>query len=374
MRIQNQSAGPSIDRDSSNTLNAEQNIQNQLELNVSHSDTNGVLARRDELVKEFQSLSPQDAQTILQRLQNKNSGDPLNKLFYGKLSDASCNRLFNILKQKNGNLAGQSFSTHSSKRASRGGEAGTKKLELGLGTAMREFALRNASAGASQKTNNAPIQTKYNGDKEIPDARIRGERSAEDQAKIYGKYEKFIPTDKRKDGPNQMNIVGLRHHDITSSKNLQSYDDRFVVIWKDKDGAKHAKVFEGATHPGQKHTSPRYEDVTHDGKADIPYIKPGTYEFKTAHSNDFRFGDHLRPTQDGIAAYRDINQDGKITGEEFNAQYRDARGILFHKGGPDAPISIGCQTLAPDQYEKFIELMKQDPDHKINYTLVDAHQ
>lgn len=197
---------------------------------------------------------------------------------------------------------------------------------------------------------------------------MQGTRSLEEQAKLYDKYEDLIPSNKMKTGPNEMNIVGMRHHDIESAKDLRKYDDRFVVLWKDESGQKHVKVFEGATHTGQTSTKGNFTDVNKDGKADIAHIKPGTYDFHVGRNQ--KFGDHLRP--DGkIDAWRDTNQDGRITGSEKNTDYT-ASAILFHKGGSNAPRSVGCQTLEPNEFEKFIDLIKQDPNDKVSYTLVDA--
>ena len=206
------------------------------------------------------------------------------------------------------------------------------------------------------------------GPKEIPDSQMNGTRTLEEQAKLYDKYEKLIPANKMKNGTNEMNIVGMRHHDIESSKDLRKYDDRFVVLWKDESGQKHVKVFEGATHTGQTSTKGNFTDVNKDGKADIAHIKPGTYDFHLGRNE--KFGDHLRPDSK-IDAWRDTNQDGRITGDEKNTDYT-ASAILFHKGGPTAPRSVGCQTLEPNEYEKFINLIKQDPNDKVSYTLVDA--
>lgn len=220
----------------------------------------------------------------------------------------------------------------------------------------------------TQKVKQETRKPEFHGPKEVPDSKLNTARSLEDQAKLYDKYEKMIPDNKLKSGPNEMNILGLRHHDISSSKDLRSYDDRFVVLWKDKTGNKHAQIFEGATHTGQRETKGRFTDVNKDGKSDIAYIKPGTYEFHMG-SNE-TFGKHLRPDAN-IPAWRDTNQDGRITDSEKNTNFT-AGAILFHKGGTEAPKSVGCQTLAPAEYQKFIDLIGQDPNRKVTYTLADA--
>ena len=73
-----------------------------------------------------------------------------------------------------------------------------------------------------------------------------------------------------------------------------------------------------------------------DGKADIAYIEPGTYDFHMGKNS--KYGDHLRPDQK-IGASRDTNQDGKITGDERDTNYK-ATAILFHEGGETADILL----------------------------------
>lgn len=231
---------------------------------------------------------------------------------------------------------------------------------------------------SAEQVKNEPPKAQLDGTREVPDSRMNAERSLEEQAKLYDKYVKVIPEGKLKEGTNEMNIVGLRHHDISKSSDLKSYDDRFVVMWKDDAGNKRVSVFEGATHTGQKYVKDtlkedgsykaKFTDVSGDGRSDIAYIKPGTYDFHMGKSS--KYGEHLRPDDD-IAAWRDTNQDGKITGKEQNTNY-EATAILFHKGGTKAPVSVGCQTMHPDEFDNFMELMKKDPNGKITYTLAEA--
>ena len=230
--------------------------------------------------------------------------------------------------------------------------------------------------GVSQVTMN-PATTNL-GAKEVPDSKLSTSRSLEEQAKLYDKYSNLIPEGKLKQGTNEMNIAGLRHHDVGSSKDLRSYDDRFVVLYKDEGGNKRVQIFEGATHTGQKSVASdkredgtyraKFTDVSGDGKSDIAYIQPGTYDFHLGKSK--KYGDHLRPDQN-ISAWRDTNQDGKITGKELD-QNHSAKAILFHKGGTEAPRSVGCQTMEPNEFDNFMELIKKDPNDKVSYTLVDA--
>jgi LysM repeat protein len=241
----------------------------------------------------------------------------------------------------------------------------TQKARLALKESRTEVQGKGAEA-----INTDPASVSSPGVKEVPDSKLTAPRSLEEQAKLYDQYMKHIPADKRETGTNEINIVGLRHHNIENKEGLRSYDDRFVALYKDKDGNKRAEVFEGATHPGQLTSKGAFTDVNEDGKADMAWIKPGTYGFHKGSNK--HYGDVLRP--DGkIEAFRDTNNDGKITGKELSEEFT-ASAILFHPGFDDRPKSAGCQTMAPDDFKRFMELVNLDPDKRkqLNYTLVDV--
>jgi murein DD-endopeptidase MepM/ murein hydrolase activator NlpD len=237
----------------------------------------------------------------------------------------------------------------------------------------REFQAAQVATKPENKTSGTP------GGPAAPDASLKQPRSLKDQAALYDKYFAHVPKDKRKTGSNEMNIVGVRHHDKTSSKKLRSYDDRFLVLWKDGKGNKRAKVYQGSTHTGQT-ASPgemrekrsgqtirtRFTDVNGDKLSDIAWVKPGTYSFRL--SKNRRFGQHLR-AKSRLPAWRDTNQDGRITGAEANGNHK-AAGILFHAGGKKVPISVGCQTMKPEAFKDFMKLLKSGASKNVNYTLV----
>jgi hypothetical protein len=202
-------------------------IQQELEQNFQASDSKGYLARRDRLVEQFKSLSPEDAKALLQKLNNKN--DPLSKLFNGKLSDATCDRLKQILQNKTGGAgAKQTDAPPEAHHAAAKNLGNAKKAEIGIQSQHTEANLRKQVS--TNEVKHTPPKVDTSGPKDVPDSQLGHERSLEEQAKLYDKYEKMIPANKLKDGAGQMNIIGMRHHDITSSKGLQSYDDRFTVI------------------------------------------------------------------------------------------------------------------------------------------------
>jgi peptidoglycan hydrolase-like protein with peptidoglycan-binding domain len=254
----------------------------------------------------------------------------------------------------------------------------TRKAMEGHVKTTSEHHQERVKKTSTEQVKNDPPKAHLDGTKEVPDSQLKTTRSLEEQAKLYDKYKDLIPEGKLKQGKNEMNIVGLRHHDISKNESLRAYDDRFLVMWKDDAGNKRVSVFEGATHTGQKYVKgdqredgsykAKFTDVNQDGKSDIAFVKPGTYDFHMGKSS--KYGEHLRP-DDNIAAWRDTNQDGKITGNEKNTNY-EATAILFHKGGTKMPLSVGCQTMHPDEFDNFMDLVKKDPNGKISYTLAEA--
>jgi peptidoglycan hydrolase-like protein with peptidoglycan-binding domain len=254
----------------------------------------------------------------------------------------------------------------------------TRKAMEGQFQTTSEHHPETTKKASTEQVKNDPPKAHLEGTKEVPDSQLKTTRTLEEQAKLYDKYKDLIPEGKLKQGKNEMNIVGLRHHDISKNESLRSYDDRFLVMWKDDAGNKRVSVFEGATHTGQKYVKgdkrddgsykAKFTDVNQDGKSDIAYVKPGTYDFHMGKSS--KYGEHLRPDEN-IAAWRDTNQDGRITGSEKNTNY-EATAILFHKGGTKMPLSVGCQTMHPDEFDNFMELMNKDPNGKISYTLAEA--
>lgn len=46
--------------------------------------------------------------------------------------------------------------------------------------------------------------------------------------------------------------------------------------------------------------------------------------------------------------------------------------VLFHQGRSRGPVSIGCQTMPPDEHQRFVQAVGS-PRARFNDTLVDAN-
>lgn len=158
-------------------------------------------------------------------------------------------------------------------------------------------------------------------------------------------------------------------HDTGSTRR---YDDTFVVLTADG----RVQEFRGATHPGQN-SSTQSPDVTGDGRGDVGMIRPGNYEVVPNGPHGGNASYHVRTTGGSgrLSGWRDTNQDGRFSADERSASERRGdtlTGVLFHPGGDSAPRSIGCQTMPPAEYQRFVDTIG-GPRAAFNYTLVDAY-
>ncbi|MFO0726543.1 MAG: peptidoglycan-binding domain-containing protein [Myxococcota bacterium] len=173
----------------------------------------------------------------------------------------------------------------------------------------------------------------------------------------------------------QPTVLGLRGisrdtgtHDTT---NARRYDDTFVVLQPNGK----AYEFTGATHPGQLASS-LPPDVNGDGRRDIGMINAGNYYAAPngPHNGAASYVVTTNGRNGNIPGVRDTNGDGAYSADERAASARrgDTIGeILFHQGYSDHPKSIGCQTLAPADYARFMDALG-GTRARFNYTLVEA--
>ena len=163
--------------------------------------------------------------------------------------------------------------------------------------------------------------------------------------------------------PNARNIVGLRNetNPLANGGNGRS-DDKFVMLWQDKNGRKHVKEFTGTTEGSDRVRRGFSDDVNHDGSRDLGRVPLGHYEYMLGHSD--RLGRVLRPTK-SFQVERDFNHDGKFEGrKELHADTSNA--FLFHAG-----TSAGCQTMDEATFNSFWRsLNSSGSPSKIGYTLV----
>ena len=161
-------------------------------------------------------------------------------------------------------------------------------------------------------------------------------------------------------------VLGVRGVDRNGNthetRNGRFYDDTFVVL--NKNGS--VTELKGSTHAGQ---------VTSSLVSSVGMIRSGNFDVKP---NGVRAGkDQGLPswqvlTKDGsgnIPGIRDRNHDGRFQAGEVSRRDNMTE-ILFHPGTADSPHSIGCQTLPPDEYRRFLRAIGTQG---FSYSLVDAN-
>ena len=163
-------------------------------------------------------------------------------------------------------------------------------------------------------------------------------------------------------------VLGLRQGDGSSQR---SYNDGFVVLTPDG----HVQRFGGATHPGQN-SSRASPDVTGDGVGDVGTIRPGNYRVvpNGNHAGAPSFHVQTLGGSGNIPGWRDTNHDGRFSDAERAAAERRGdtlSGVLFHQGNTNTPSSIGCQTMSPAEYQRFLAAVG-GPRASFTYTLVNV--
>ncbi len=160
-------------------------------------------------------------------------------------------------------------------------------------------------------------------------------------------------------------VLGIRGMDRSGNRhettNSRAYDDTFVVL--DRSGR--VTELTGATHAGQRTSSL----VDHVG-----LIRSGNFQVSPngVRSKDNGMASFHVKTMDGsgrIPGVRDLNNDGRMQDNEINNRATMTE-ILFHPGGANAPVSIGCQTMPPAEYRRFLDAVGS---RGFNFTLLDAN-
>jgi peptidoglycan hydrolase-like protein with peptidoglycan-binding domain len=165
------------------------------------------------------------------------------------------------------------------------------------------------------------------------------------------------------DKPVVLGVRGIdREGNQHETRNRAAYDDTFVVL--NRNGT--VTELRGNTHAGQVTSSL----VNHVGM-----IRSGNF---TVVPNGVRAGKdqglpsfHVRTTSGSgnIPGIRDRNADGRFSDREI-ANRDMMTEILFHPGSATSPHSIGCQTLPPDEYRRFLRAVGSQG---FSFTLVDAN-
>ena len=164
------------------------------------------------------------------------------------------------------------------------------------------------------------------------------------------------------------------------------YNDRIVVLWRDREGRGHAETFNRAnTEPTAQYDVHAYGnipksrrmaspngrergdgvDVNGDGKRDLGRWQDGTTALKIR-PNKFMGAVALMPTDAAVSAgkgrvNRDTNGDGWFTSADANRVQNLNNTFYIHVGSRGNTDSSGCQTIHRDDYPRFIDSIRANP-------------
>jgi hypothetical protein len=172
-------------------------------------------------------------------------------------------------------------------------------------------------------------------------------------------------------------ILGLRKETNTlENRGKGVYDDRMVVIRKDKNGKVHVDEFNRAStepsaqydeyykgSPGVYQNKKTFgEDADGDNIRDPGRLAVGTIEMRRAthSSNPRRVGNFaMRPTLNAVnngknGVERDTNHDGLFDENDKATAHIDLDdSFKIHSGYDKNTYSAGCQVIHPDDYKQF---------------------
>ncbi|WP_223759891.1 hypothetical protein [Myxococcus sp. RHSTA-1-4] len=184
--------------------------------------------------------------------------------------------------------------------------------------------------------------------------------------------------------PRNLLVLAIRHDTSTKANDGKgAYDDKAVLLWVDKHGQKHCTTYDTCTGPGSKMLDEGYgEAIGGDDKKDLGRLPAGSYTYHMRHSTGRMIGGFFKrgpfdnegtheilgaPDKAKWQAEYDIDHDGDF---DEKVRGKDGQEILWHMGREDDPRSAGCQTMAPDDWRRFLHDLDLDEYQSINYTLV----
>lgn len=179
--------------------------------------------------------------------------------------------------------------------------------------------------------------------------------------------------------PGYVSVLGLRKETNTNANEGNGlYDDRIVVLWKDRNGTKHVREFDATTEPSARYEGRDGMDANGDKKLDLGRLADGAYTYRLRIEQHSRLGQVFRMTQ-SVNVERDTNHDGLFNDQDTvtNQAALDAgTSMLIHRGGRRMTGSAGCQTLPPDQFQNFLDAMRDTSRNRdqqtFTYVLVNA--
>jgi peptidoglycan hydrolase-like protein with peptidoglycan-binding domain len=224
---------------------------------------------------------------------------------------------------------------------------------------------RRAEVDAARRTREAPAPVTSRAGGSVP---VTLAPAGASQAEKFEHYRSIVMANggqdpRTSDKPVVLGVRGIdRNGNQHETRNRAAYDDSFVVL--NRNGT--VTELRGNTHAGQV-TSSLVNHVGMIRSGNFNVVPNGVRAGKDQGLPSF----HVR-TQSGsgnIPGIRDRNADGQFSDREIGN--RDSMTeILFHPGGTTSPHSIGCQTLPPEEYRRFLRAIGSQG---FNYTLVDAN-
>ena len=123
--------------------------------------------------------------------------------------------------------------------------------------------------------------------------------------------------------------------------------------------------FRSASHPGQLNAGNIVSCIK--GACGIPWLRSGIYPYKT-----HNYGYVFFPTGTQFMwSARDQNGDGSIDLQESKDSEKSyGLGLNIHLGFKNSPKSIGCQTIPPDDFKSFVEIINESGQKTFQYVLV----
>lgn len=183
-------------------------------------------------------------------------------------------------------------------------------------------------------------------------------------------------------------ILGLRQPTSTKANNgIGAYDDRIIVLWKDKDGKKQVKeITDANTEPASYYEDTAANrklghhvtkaDANGDGSGDLGRLKSGTYEYTKSYAEGFgteqeRGHNILRPAT-ANPVERDSDRNGDFDRDDAARNKRnstDSATMYFHRGGRGKFTgSAGCQTMPQSDFNEFWKSLGDQ--NRFQYVLV----
>ncbi len=187
-------------------------------------------------------------------------------------------------------------------------------------------------------------------------------------------------------GVNELNVVGLRGQDIDGQRHdnaFNRWNDTLAFVWKGNDGKMNVREFRATTDPGVGRSgSGLGVDANGDGLKDVAHMRPGQYTYR----NGLHRGMSGAARPDVVTVSRDVNGDGRISGNEAQDRMR-ARALNIHwawdneeqYGGKMLTEEVnssseGCQVVAMsrgDFLQHVTPLLALNSRSDFRYTLID---